>query len=115
MPCREDDLESKIIERIKLLTSRDEIRWELTGYKYTATYKGLYFEIEDTGQNWLYIDDKNGENISLIMDTAKSNGVQSLLETIKNSSDIQRASLSNRQLRLAGLEEAWDKLKEAEA
>lgn len=77
-------LVEQISSQLDLLTVNGKIKWQLEGQKYSATYKGLSFEIEDTGQNWLVIWE-DGKPIVTIMDSMVVHNVRELLEAIKRS------------------------------
>lgn len=77
-------LAKSIAEQLDSLTVSGKIKWQLKDQKYTATYKGLSFEIEGSGQNWLIIRREDDETIATIMDSMVIHNVESLLRTVKH-------------------------------
>ena len=45
--------ESLITKKLENLTAKGTVTWKQEDHKYTASYNGLIFEIENTGQNLL--------------------------------------------------------------
>lgn len=82
---RLETLAKSICEELGLLTTSSKIKWQLEGQKYSATHNGLFFEIEDSGQNWLIVNRENGKNVATIMDTMLVHNVELLLQTVKHS------------------------------
>ncbi len=85
MSYRAEILAGLIAQQLDSLTNSGKIKWRLEGQKYTATFGGLSFEIEDTGQYWLVIYGGDGKAIATIMDTMIVHNVNELLRTIKHS------------------------------
>ncbi len=102
-----ETLAQSIVEQLNSLTTNGKIKWRLEGQKYTVTYNGLSFEIEDSGQNWLVIGREDGGNRAIIMDTMIVHDVELLLQTIKHGLTPSRPQNDGS----ADLEEVLDILK----
>ncbi len=66
------------MKKLDDLTYNRKILWELDGQTYTARYKGLRFEIEDSGRNWLVIK-SSGESLIIML----QDEVEALLNSLK--------------------------------
>lgn len=77
------DAEILITRRLEYLTSAETLAWEKIAQTYRTTWKNLVFEIEDSGQNWLVINNTSGQSLGLIMDFGTYRTVEQLLNTIK--------------------------------
>ena len=79
----QDALAKEIVEKLTNLTDRGAVEWKQNGHEFTATYQGLIFSTDNSGQNWLYVKRHSGEDLDVIQDSLGFIYVEELVSSIK--------------------------------